>query len=120
MQSRPFATAAWRGRKPAIFVIASACGLAIAFGAAAQAPGSGSIAAPAAIAPRPADRSVEGLVSEVVIAGSRLNLLGVATTASQGSITQEELQLRPVYRVGQLLETTPSWAGPSSSTPRTG
>ena len=33
--------------------------------------------------------------------------MGVATTASQGTITQEELQLRPVYRVGQLLETTP-------------
>ena len=47
-------------------------------------------------------------VSEVVVtAGSRLNLLGTADTASQGSITAEELQLRPVYRVGQLLETTP-------------
>ncbi|HZZ30855.1 MAG TPA: TonB-dependent receptor [Phenylobacterium sp.] len=46
-------------------------------------------------------------VSEVVVTASHLNLMGAATTASQGSITQEELQLRPVYRVGQLLETTP-------------
>jgi hypothetical protein len=46
-------------------------------------------------------------VSEVVVTASRLNLMGIAATASQGSITQEELQLRPVYRVGQLLETTP-------------
>ncbi len=45
--------------------------------------------------------------SEVVVTGSRVNLMGVATTASQGSVTQQELELRPVYRVGQLLETTP-------------
>lgn len=44
---------------------------------------------------------------EVVVTASRLNLLGVASTASQGSVTQEELTLRPIYRVGQLLETTP-------------
>ncbi|HEX5264454.1 MAG TPA: TonB-dependent receptor [Phenylobacterium sp.] len=46
-------------------------------------------------------------VSEVVVTASRLDLLGVATTASQGSVTQKELSLRPVYRVGQLLESTP-------------
>src|SRR5579872_5883498 len=46
-------------------------------------------------------------VSEVTITASRLNLLGTADTASQGSVTQEELDLRPAYRVGQLLETVP-------------
>jgi len=46
-------------------------------------------------------------VSEVVVTASRLDLLGVASTASQGSVTQKELELRPVYRVGQLLESTP-------------
>jgi outer membrane receptor protein involved in Fe transport len=45
--------------------------------------------------------------AEIVVTASRLNLLGVAATASQGSVTQEELVLRPVYRVGQLLESTP-------------
>jgi hypothetical protein len=44
---------------------------------------------------------------EVVVTASRLNLMGVATTASQGSVTEQELQSRPVYRVGQLLESTP-------------
>ena len=29
------------------------------------------------------------------------------STASQGSVTQQELELRPVYRVGQLLESMP-------------
>jgi outer membrane receptor protein involved in Fe transport len=46
-------------------------------------------------------------VSEVVVTASRVDLLGSATTASQGSVTQTELSLRPVYRVGQLLESTP-------------
>ncbi len=47
------------------------------------------------------------VVSEVVVTASRLDLLGVADTASQGSVTEKELELRPVYRVGQLLESTP-------------
>ncbi|MGC1302728.1 MAG: TonB-dependent receptor [Caulobacteraceae bacterium] len=58
--------------------------------------------------PGPAPLDATGIrMSQVVVTASRLNLLGLATTASQGSITQEELDLRPVYRVGQLLETTP-------------
>jgi hypothetical protein len=47
------------------------------------------------------------VVNEVVVTSSRVNLIGVAATASQGSVTQKELELRPVYRVGQMLETTP-------------
>jgi outer membrane receptor protein involved in Fe transport len=47
------------------------------------------------------------VVSDVVVTASRVNLIGVAATASQGSVTQKELELRPVYRVGQLLEATP-------------
>jgi outer membrane receptor protein involved in Fe transport len=46
-------------------------------------------------------------IETIVVTASRLTLLGRASTASQGSITQKELQLRPVYRVGQLLETVP-------------
>jgi outer membrane receptor protein involved in Fe transport len=55
-------------------------------------------------APAPAGGNT---VQEVVVTASRLNLLGVAATASQGSVTEKELDLRPVYRVGQLLESTP-------------
>jgi outer membrane receptor protein involved in Fe transport len=43
----------------------------------------------------------------IVVTASRANLIGKAATASQGAITQEELDLRPVYRVGQLLESVP-------------
>ena len=51
--------------------------------------------------------ATSGDLSEVTVTASRLNLLGTATTASQGSVTEEELALRPVYRVGQLLESVP-------------
>ncbi len=46
-------------------------------------------------------------LTEVTVTASRLNLLGTATTASQGSVTEQELDLRPAYRVGQLLESVP-------------
>ena len=61
-------------------------------------------------APAPRGSPLPGgcnLVSQVVVTASRLNLLGSAETASQGSITQQELDLRPAFRVGQLLETVP-------------
>jgi outer membrane cobalamin receptor len=46
-------------------------------------------------------------VSQVVVTASRVDLLGKAVTASQGSVTKQEIELRPVYRVGQLYETVP-------------
>ena len=55
-------------------------------------------------APKPAPGNT---VSEVVVTASRTNLLGVATTASQGSITRKEAELRPIFRIGQLYETIP-------------
>ncbi len=44
---------------------------------------------------------------EVVVTGSRVNLIGRAETASQGSVTREEVELRPIARIGQLYETVP-------------
>ena len=46
-------------------------------------------------------------LAEVTVTASRVDLLGSATTASQGSVTEQELDLRPAYRVGQLLESVP-------------
>lgn len=51
--------------------------------------------------------SAETVPGEIVVTASRADLLGVATTASQGSITKEELKIRPAYRVGELLESVP-------------
>ena len=77
-------------------------------GAAAQtSPPSHAPAAGASAAGAPAPPGGVDVVSQVVVTASRLNLIGSAETASQGSVTQQELDLRPVYRVGQLLETTP-------------
>ncbi|HMA49253.1 MAG TPA: TonB-dependent receptor plug domain-containing protein [Magnetospirillaceae bacterium] len=44
-------------------------------------------------------------IETIIVTNSHENLIGVSDTASQGSITQEEIALRPVYRVGQLLES---------------
>jgi outer membrane receptor protein involved in Fe transport len=53
----------------------------------------------------PGDDSTQ--LQTIVVTASRRNLIGIAETASQGSVTQEEIELRPVYRVGQLLESVP-------------
>ena len=45
--------------------------------------------------------------SQIVVTASREDLLGIATTASVGRITGEEIRLRPAYRVGELLESVP-------------
>ena len=44
---------------------------------------------------------------DVVVTASRVDLLGQASTASQGSITQKEVELRPIYRASQLFESIP-------------
>jgi outer membrane receptor protein involved in Fe transport len=44
---------------------------------------------------------------DIVVTASRLDLLGTATTASQGHITQREIELRPIVRPGQLFESIP-------------
>ena len=46
-------------------------------------------------------------IENVVVTSSRVEMLGNADTASQGSVTKEEIDLRPIYRVGQLLEAMP-------------
>ena len=45
--------------------------------------------------------------SQIVVTASREDLLGIATTASVGTISGEEIHLRPAYRVGELLESVP-------------
>jgi outer membrane receptor protein involved in Fe transport len=46
-------------------------------------------------------------VAEVVVTASRADLLGAAMTASQGSVTKAEIDLRPVFRIGQIFESLP-------------
>ena len=44
---------------------------------------------------------------EITVTSRHLEVLGKATTASEGTIADQELQLTPQYRPGQLLETVP-------------
>ena len=46
-------------------------------------------------------------LQQVTITAERLQLLGTASSASEGVVTDQEIQLTPAYRPGQLLETVP-------------
>lgn len=46
-------------------------------------------------------------LQQVTVVAERTELLGTASTASEGVVGDEELQLVPAYRPGQLLETVP-------------
>jgi hypothetical protein len=48
-----------------------------------------------------------GQIETVTVTAKRLNLMGTASTASEGVVSDKELQLAPIYRPGQLLETVP-------------
>jgi outer membrane receptor protein involved in Fe transport len=46
-------------------------------------------------------------LEEITVTSERMGLLGAVSTASEGVVADQELQLAPVYRPGQLLETVP-------------
>jgi hypothetical protein len=47
------------------------------------------------------------ILQRILVDGSRANQLGVADAASAGSVTQQELAARTVYRPAELLEAMP-------------
>ena len=53
------------------------------------------------------NRTDSGTLQEITVTAQRLELLGNASTASEGVVEDQELQLAPRYRPGQLLETVP-------------
>lgn len=44
---------------------------------------------------------------EIVVQGRRVDLTGQASSASEGVVGQHELSVRPILRVGEVLETVP-------------
>jgi outer membrane receptor protein involved in Fe transport len=46
-------------------------------------------------------------LSEITVTAQRIDLIGKASTASEGVVADQEIQLLPAYRPGQLLETVP-------------
>jgi outer membrane receptor protein involved in Fe transport len=58
---------------------------------------------PASTAPAESSEQLE----QIVVTSARLNLIGTASTASEGIVVNDELTLTPAYRPGQVLETVP-------------
>ena len=46
-------------------------------------------------------------LEEIIVTAQRKGLVGRADSATEGTILPEQLRLRPIYRVGELLETVP-------------
>ena len=89
----------------AVLLCPTAClGLLLAPARAAEAPLSDS--SPAQTVPAE-PQLAETAVEQVIVTAPRFELLGQATTSSQGIILKQELLELPVYRSGQLLETVP-------------
>ena len=49
----------------------------------------------------------DDVLQRVLVAGSRTSELGVAGSANAGGVNQKQLEMRTVYRPGELLEATP-------------
>jgi len=67
----------------------------------------GAIATPAFAAADEADAESPSASPTIVVTASRQDLLGKASTASEGTVTRAEAELRPIYRPGQLFESIP-------------
>ncbi len=51
--------------------------------------------------------TTSGALDEITVTGRRIDLIGKVSSASEGVVADEEIQLAPAYRPGQLLETVP-------------
>jgi outer membrane receptor protein involved in Fe transport len=54
-----------------------------------------------------ASDALSGPLSEITVTAQRIGLIGTASSASEGVVADQEIQLTPAYRPGQLLETVP-------------
>lgn len=53
------------------------------------------------------DNTTKKVLESVTVESSRTSQIGISDAASQGYITQKQLEARTVYRPGELLEATP-------------
>lgn len=54
-----------------------------------------------------AEAQAERHLEEVQVVGRRLNLVGEASSASQGVVSKQEIEIRPLLRTGDVLELVP-------------
>jgi outer membrane receptor protein involved in Fe transport len=89
-------------------LLACASLLPLAVPALAQQSGAGQ-AAPSSAANCPPEQNAADCASieEITVTAQRRQLLGTASTASEGVVSDEEIQLTPAYRSSQILETVP-------------
>ncbi|MCW8195902.1 TonB-dependent receptor [Proteobacteria bacterium 005FR1] len=59
----------------------------------------------------------ERTIEEVVVRGHKINLVGEASSASEGVVSQEEIAIRPLLRTGEVLETVPGLVATQHSGP---
>lgn len=59
------------------------------------------------LAPVALAQSGDGTLAPVLVQSSRNSVLGEASTANEGVVTQKQLEARTVYRPGEVLEATP-------------
>jgi len=72
----------------------------------APAPATGNNSPPVAPTPSSYDQAVTRLPN-MVVKGRQDDLVGIANSATQGSIGSDELSYRPLLRTGEILETVP-------------
>jgi len=56
-------------------------------------------------------------IEEVEVRGRKLNLVGEASSASEGVVSQAEIAIRPLLRTGEILETVPGMVATQHSGP---
>ena len=55
----------------------------------------------------PAAHADDFVIQRVLVEGVRASQLGIADSANAGSVSQKELEMRTIYRPGELLEAAP-------------
>jgi hypothetical protein len=55
----------------------------------------------------PASANTPTQLPTVTVTGRQDSMIGVATSATQGTVGADEIQARPILRVGEILETVP-------------
>lgn len=58
-----------------------------------------------------------GDIEEIRVSGRQINLVGQASTASEGLVSRDELAIRPLLRTGEVLETVPGLVATQHSGP---
>lgn len=93
-----------RRLRPALLLAAAMAGVAAAWGAGQESPADDDKEG----APEDAGRSTQ--VERVEVEGRADDLLGIASSASEGATGRDELMRRPILRTGEQLETVPGHA----------